>query len=252
MAFSRTLTFDQGIPQFSGEAELFDEHLDRVETLVIQYTEDVQKKQGPLAPRLYNALKGEAYTAAKAANIAKKDLAKKEGVELLITALKVCIQGAGPTRVGEIFDKYFDGGARRGGTSIGSWLTMRSEVRQQLMLADPKTVISDNVEAYFLLKLSNLTKGQRSQVLASIGNKYDPKLMGEAMRVQFSDIHKAEGKYQRDSHHGKGGRDQRRYAYAAEQEYDEDDRRDGTWDETADAEDEDDDYDDGGMTDFEY
>ena len=68
MAFSRTLTFDQGIPQFSGEAELFDEYLDRVETLVIQYTEDVQKKQGPLAPRLYNALKGEACTAAKAAN----------------------------------------------------------------------------------------------------------------------------------------------------------------------------------------
>ena len=26
MAFSRTLTFDQGIPQFSGEAELFDEY----------------------------------------------------------------------------------------------------------------------------------------------------------------------------------------------------------------------------------
>ena len=86
-------------------------------------------------------------------------------------------------------------------------------MRQQLMLADPKTVVSDNVEAYFLLKLSNLAKGQRSQVLASIGNKYDPKLMGEAMRVQFSDIQKAEGKYQRDGNHGhhKGGRgDQRR------------------------------------------
>ena len=97
-----------------------------------------------------------------------------------------------------------------------------------------------------------MTKGQRSQVLASIANKHDPKLMDEAMRVQFSDIHKAEGKYQRDSHHGKGGRDQRGYAYAAEQEYDEDDRRDGTWDETADAEDEDYEYDDGGMTDLEY
>ncbi len=129
MAFGRTLTFDQGIPEFSGEPELFDEYLDRVETLVIQYTEEVQKKQGRLGPRLYNALKGEAYTAAKAANILKTDLAKKEGVDLLITALKTCIQGVGPTRVGEIFGKHFDGGVRRAGTSIGSWLTMRSEVR---------------------------------------------------------------------------------------------------------------------------
>ena len=58
--------FEQGIPIFSGEPELFDEYLDRVETLVHQYTEEVIKKQGPLAPRLYNALKGEAYMAAKA------------------------------------------------------------------------------------------------------------------------------------------------------------------------------------------
>ena len=62
---------------------------------------------------------------------------------------------------------------------------MRSEVRQQLMLADPKTVVSDNVEAYFLLKLSNLSKARRSQVLASISNTYEPKLMGAAMRVQL-------------------------------------------------------------------
>ncbi len=47
---------------------------------------------------------------------------------------------------------------------------MRSEARQQLMLANPQTVVSDNVEAYLLLKLSNFNKAQRSQVLASIGN----------------------------------------------------------------------------------
>ena len=53
--------FEQGIPIFSGEPELFDEYLDRVETLVHQYTEEVIKKQGPLVPRLYNGLKCEAY-----------------------------------------------------------------------------------------------------------------------------------------------------------------------------------------------
>ncbi len=64
---------------------------------MIQYTEEVVKKQGPLVPRLYKALKGAAYMAAKAANIKKEDLAKKEGVDLLIAALKSCIQGVGPT-----------------------------------------------------------------------------------------------------------------------------------------------------------
>ena len=66
---------------------------------------------------------------------------------MLIAALKSCIRGVGPTRLGEIFDRYFDGGERKSGVSIGAWLTIRSEVRQQLMLADPKTVVSDNAEA---------------------------------------------------------------------------------------------------------
>ena len=34
MATVRSLQFDQGVPQFSCEPELFDEYLDRVETLV--------------------------------------------------------------------------------------------------------------------------------------------------------------------------------------------------------------------------
>ena len=77
MATVRALQFDQGVPQFSGEPELFDEYLDRVETWVIGWTDEVVKKSGPLGPRLYNGLKGGAYTAVKAANIAKADLAKK-------------------------------------------------------------------------------------------------------------------------------------------------------------------------------
>ena len=47
-----------------------------------------------------------------------RELAKKEGVDLLIGALKNAIRGVGPTLVGEIFDRYFDGGTRRPGTAI--------------------------------------------------------------------------------------------------------------------------------------
>ena len=53
-----------------------------------------------------------------------------------------------------------------------------------------------------MLKLSNLSKAQVSQVLASIGNTYEPKLMGEAMRVQFSDLHRTESRHKESC--GKG------------------------------------------------
>ncbi len=64
------------------------------------------KKQGPLPQILYKVLSGDAYTAAKAANINKTDLANKGGAELLVGALRNAIRGSGPTRVGEIFDKF--------------------------------------------------------------------------------------------------------------------------------------------------
>ena len=192
---SHQLVFETGIPIFDGRPELLEEYLDRVETLEISHTEDVQKKQGPLAPKLYNALRGEAYLAVKAANIEKTKLATTEGVKLLKDALKAQIRGTGPNRVGEIFDMYFESGNRRPTEAVNPWLTKRSETRQQLLAADPSTTLSENIEAYFLLKLSGLTKAQRSQALASCGNTYDPKTPGEAMRVQFADLHKTEGRY---------------------------------------------------------
>ncbi len=101
-----------------------------------------------------------------AANIKNIDLAKREGVELLIAALKTAIRGSESTRVGEIFEKYFDGGPRRLGTAISVWLRGTGEVRQQLLAADTGTKVSD----YLLLKLSALSKPHKYQVLASCGD----------------------------------------------------------------------------------
>ncbi len=60
-----------GIPGYDGTPELLDEYPGRVETLHTQYTELVQKKQGPVVTRLFTVLPGDAFTAvaAKAANI---------------------------------------------------------------------------------------------------------------------------------------------------------------------------------------
>eukprot|EP00959_Pyramimonas_sp_CCMP1952_P339535 7110904-Pyramimonas_sp.AAC.1 len=66
-----TLSFEQGIPVHDGTLELLTEYLDRIDTPRVGTAEDVVKKTGPLGPRLYNALRGEAYTAVKAANIDK-------------------------------------------------------------------------------------------------------------------------------------------------------------------------------------
>ena len=59
------------------------------------------------------------------------------------------------------------------------------------------------------MALSNLSKGRKGQVLASCGNKYDPRLIAEATRVQFGELHLSEGRPPA-----------RRYAYLAAQEED--------------------------------
>ena len=101
---SHTLSFEQGIPVYGGEAELLEEYLDRVATLEQAYPDEVQKKNGPLGPRLYNALRGEAYLAARSKGIEKQKLSAVGAVKLILEALKEAIRGDGPNRIGELFD----------------------------------------------------------------------------------------------------------------------------------------------------
>ena len=68
------------------------------------------------------------------------------------------------------------------------------------------------------MKLSGLSKPQKSQVLASCGNVCEPEKIGDAMRVQFSGLHKSESRYNKDGNLGKG-RPDRRHAYQAEVDY---------------------------------
>ena len=150
---SHTLSFEQGIPVYGGEAELLEEYLDRVATLEQAYPDEVQKKNGPLGPRLYNALRGEAYLAARSKGIDKSKLSAQGGVKLILEALKEAIRGDGPNRIGELFDTYFDSGQRKTSEAMSTWLVRRAEARQQLLAADPSTTISDNVEAFFLAEV---------------------------------------------------------------------------------------------------
>ncbi|CAK0819351.1 unnamed protein product, partial [Prorocentrum cordatum] len=157
---SPTLSFEQGIPLHDGTPGLLEEHLDRIDTSRVRTTKDAVKKTWPLDPRLYDAPGGEAYTAVKATNIDNMDLGTDSGLEAIAMALKFAMQVIGPNRVGELFDRT--------------------------------TQLSDNIEAYFLLKLNGLPKAQRPQLPASCGNVYDPKMLTEAIKVQFADLHEAE------------------------------------------------------------
>ncbi len=72
-----SLTVDAGTPGYDGAPKLMDEYLGRLEPLQVQYTEEAEKKQGPLAPRFFNSLRGAAYTAEEAS---EADVSKKEDV----------------------------------------------------------------------------------------------------------------------------------------------------------------------------
>ena len=97
------LTFESGVPVYSGEPELLDEYFDRVEAIRVGYTEDTVKKFGGLGARLYNALRGEAYTAARGAQIPKAELVRDSGLEKLLKVVTAGVRPAGPTRTGELF-----------------------------------------------------------------------------------------------------------------------------------------------------
>ena len=125
------LQFDNGASLRDGSPELLDKWLDRVETLDATYAEETVKKQGQWGPKLYNTLRGETYVAAKAANIAKSDLAATGGVAKLTDVIKGALRGMEPTGIGETVDMHFGAGSRKSGASINAWLTARSETRQK-------------------------------------------------------------------------------------------------------------------------
>ena len=202
-----TLTFEGGVPVYSGEPELLDEYLDRVEAIRVSYTEETAKKFGGLGARLYNALRGEAYTAARGAKIPKTKLVQDAGLEELLKVVAAGVRPAGPTRTGELFKEYFkEPGRRKAGESMNNWLIRRAAVKQDLLAADETTVISDNLEAFFLLEQCGLGPKDRGQLLASTNNKYEPKSLQAALRTQFGEVHS----------HERGFRPPRRHAYAAE------------------------------------
>ena len=102
----KSLVFEGGVPVYAGEPELLDEYLDRVEAIAVGYTEETKKKFGALGARLYNALRGEAYVAARGAKIPKEDLLEDKGLKLLLETISKGVRPAGPTRTGELFKEY--------------------------------------------------------------------------------------------------------------------------------------------------
>ncbi len=82
------MQLDNGIPLHDGSPELLDKWLDRVETLETTCPDEIVKKQGLLGPKWYSAFRGEVYAAEKVANIAKSDLAAKDGGAKLTGAIK--------------------------------------------------------------------------------------------------------------------------------------------------------------------
>ena len=147
-----SLSFENGIPVFLGDPGLLDEYLDRVGTLHGTYTIEQQKRNGPLAARLYSALRGDAYRVARSSVIVRSKLLVVEGVQLLLDLLQKELRPQGTVRVGELFKQCFVpgfGGDRGVGESMQAWILRGTALRQSMIAADSTTVLSDNLEAFF-------------------------------------------------------------------------------------------------------
>merc|ERR1712194_548516 len=76
-------------------------------------------------------------------------------------------------------------------------------------MGSDKTAISEDIKCHFLLRFSGLSNFQRSQVIASCGNKFELAPMEAAMRTQFPSAHASEDRGGRDrpDHRQDRGRD---------------------------------------------
>ncbi|CAJ1330013.1 unnamed protein product [Effrenium voratum] len=196
MALSRPLEFDKhGVPLYSGEAELFEEYVERAWDL--WHGRDGQDSLQMSTPvHLRGGLSGHAYEAVRKlehARLKTKDKDGKpleEGMELFLTTLKEAIAAEVPVKANELFLMAFYSPHvwRRPHESMQQYIIRRKQDFKRLEDHAPGTQVSDNLRSMMLLIFGGLDHREQLSVLSSVNNEDDFKKIAHAIRIQFPSI----------------------------------------------------------------
>lgn len=178
---------------------------------------DLLKKQKRFAKRLVDALHGEAWDACQELLRDPEKLKVAKGYELVFKALG-SIEKETIIRKTEAFESFFDQSYRRKGQSVDAYLREKKQAWRELKDLDDATSMSDDLQAYFMLRGCNLSRDDRRSILLANKSSYDMSGIEQSLRISYHDIHEKERSRGDDrSPKKKGyGKGKRYYAHVAE------------------------------------
>ncbi|CAE7745994.1 RE1 [Symbiodinium sp. KB8] len=181
-----------GVPQYSGEPDTCEEYQERAWDL-FHGREGSDQLQLATPVHLRAGLTGAAYDAVR--KLAHEKLKTKTsdgkvtdaGMKLLLQTLKENIATEAPVKVNELFLNafYSPGVWRQPGETMQQYIVRREQDLKRLEEVLPGSAIPDHLRALMLLVFGGLDRGEQMAILASVGNDYDFKKIGHALRIQF-------------------------------------------------------------------
>ena len=79
-------------------------------------------------------------------------------------------------------------GGRQPGETMQQYIVRREQDLKRLEEVLPGSAIPDHLRALMLLVFGGLDRGEQMAILASVGNDYDFKKIGHALRIQFPNL----------------------------------------------------------------
>ncbi|CAK0854593.1 unnamed protein product [Prorocentrum cordatum] len=186
-----------GIPQYAGQPEYFNEYEERAWDLYHGRTGE-KSKQAATALHLRSGLSGPAYEAVRKLKhdelIAtdKDGESKPDGLTLFLTTLKKEVQDIAPVRSTEIFDKALYGSSvwRDRNESMANYVTRRRKEFAELQEVSASTTISEDIQAALILRFCGISMKEQAAVLASNKNEYKLAGIEYALRAQYPAVHR--------------------------------------------------------------
>ena len=202
-----------GVPHFTGEKpELLAEYKKRVrlgiaqiraeqeppqddweEAAVAENRADLAKKLRRFRVRLLNGLHNKAWRRCEALD--PQDVALPDGEFVIFEALQTLDKEA-IIKKGVAFENFFEKSYRKRGTSVGDYIADKQRTWDELVELDPATQLSDDLQAYFLLKGANLSNdgAEERRIVLACGSTYATEPFHHAMKVNYHDIHLRESR----------------------------------------------------------
>ena len=189
---SRLETDRHGVPQFSGDPEMFEEYQERAWDLW-HGREGQESLQLATAVHLRAGLSGAAYEATRKIEHSKmktkdeKGVPTDEGLRHFLAVLKTAIAAVEPVKVNELFLTAFYSSQvwRRPAESMQQYIVRREQDFRRLEEMSKDTHVSTNLRAMMLLIFSGLDHKEQVSVLSSVGNEYNFEKISHALRLQF-------------------------------------------------------------------